>query len=138
MFSFDEYRRSRPFAMNLGLLTFLFLVNTGCATWGSGPPVQSPAQDFDDLVGRNVRFHMSDRNVDMKVTAVDYPVVTGTYIDASYSLPPTLGPTTTVDLRTVEWIDIHHSNVWKTIFIVTGCVGMLVLGFIGVGSHVAD
>ncbi len=66
---------------------------------------------------------MADKVVDMKVVAIDYPTVTGNYIDASYSVPPTFKETVSLDLRSVERIEIHHSNVWRTTILVVVLVG---------------
>ena len=100
-------------------------------------PVPTSNEAIDKFVGKDVRFHTSYKVVPIRVEKSEYPMVTGTGIDDTYSYPGSLSFPVSVDLRDVTEIEVHHVSKTRTGFFVGGLAACAAI-FIGLLSNVAD
>jgi len=100
--------------LTAGVLFATLLTATSCSTWRGTLKADVMAEEAESLIGKRVRLYRGQGVQEMKVERVEFPYVEGT--------PPHSDRSVRVDLRTVDRIELHKTNVSKPLWITAGVV----------------
>ena len=111
------------FAVANAALALVLTLTSGCSTWQGVLRSDVMAEEAESLVGKRVRLYRGQSVQEMRVERVDFPYIEGT--------PPHSDGSIRVDLRTLDRIELHKTNVSKPLWITAGVVaGLIILGAI--------